>query len=164
MRLTSENEYSTRLEQVYHVSTSRSLIAHYLNHHTTCNLPHLPQHVITRLQKHPTWSTGSMQYYSANLRSFTTNSMLYEAAMVSTKVRCTLSLHQLARKPLCYCHVIFEKPIEHVDRSIRKECPYIENSFMRIWSKLVSHIKMSLLKCDGCYNRLAKGNLIYITK
>jgi hypothetical protein len=99
-------------------------------------------------RKNVAQSTRLLQRYAANPLHPT----LYEVAIVSPKVRCTLSMHQLAGKPLHVCHVIAER----IDRLIREGGPYMECCFIRIWSKLVSRIKMKLPECNRCYNQSAE--------
>jgi hypothetical protein len=149
-RLTSENEYFTSLEHVYHASTSRSLIAHCLDHRTTRDLPHLLQHVIAQYENIAALSTAPGQVYTS-YRTVPTSQItrsienidrenvaqVYQAAIVSPKVRCTLYLHQTIGNPSNYCHVAAVR----VDRSIRKGCPLLARRFIRIWSKSVGRIK-----------------------
>ena len=62
-RLTSENEYFTRLEHIYLTSTIRSLVAPHFDHRTTRDPPHLPQRVYRSVQNVTALSTAPGQVY-----------------------------------------------------------------------------------------------------
>jgi hypothetical protein len=148
--LTSENEYFTSLEHVYHASTSRSLIAHCLDHRTMRDLPQLLQRVIAQFKNIAALSTAPGQVYTSyravptsqvaqNIENIDCENVaqVYQAAIVSPNVRCTLSLHQTIGNPSNYRHVAAVR----VDRSIRKGCPLLARRFIQIWSKSVGRIK-----------------------
>jgi Rps23 Pro-64 3,4-dihydroxylase Tpa1-like proline 4-hydroxylase len=150
-RLTSKSSYFTSLEHVYHASTSRSLVAHNLDLRTTRNLPHLLQRVIAQFENIAALSTAPGQVYTSyravptsqiaqNIENIDRENVtqVYQAAIVSPKVRCILSLHQTIGNPSNYRHVA----TVHVDRSIRKgPRPLLARRFIRIWSKSVGCIK-----------------------
>ena len=64
-RLTSENEYFTRLEHIYLTSTIRSLVAPHFDHRTTRDPPHLPQRVYRSVQNVAALSTAPGQVYTS---------------------------------------------------------------------------------------------------
>jgi Rps23 Pro-64 3,4-dihydroxylase Tpa1-like proline 4-hydroxylase len=148
--LTSESSYFTSLEHVYHASTSRSLVAHNLDLRTTRDLPQLLQRVIAQFKNIAALSTAPGQVYTSyravptsqvaqNIENIDCKNVaqVYQAAIVSPKVRCILSLHQTIGNPSNYRHVAAVR----VDRSIRKGRPLSARRFIRIWSKSVGRIK-----------------------
>jgi hypothetical protein len=138
-RLTSESSYFMSLEHVYHASTSRSLVAHNLDLRTTRDLPQLLQRVITQFKNIAALSTAPGQVYMSyravptsqiaqNIENIDRKNIaqVYQAAIVSPKVRCTLSLHQTIGNLLNYRHIA----AVHVDHSIRKGRPLLVHRFI----------------------------------